>query len=83
MCPITVRLEPVPTMNSRKEVMQDWLTSHEITFPEHALMRELYDLIRSSNFKPKYGIDEMARAAGCEVVHLPPYHCEFNFIELT
>ena len=77
------RLEPVPTMSSRKQVMQDWLTSHRICFLECALKRELYNLIRSSNFKPKYAVDEMARAAGHEVVHLPPYHCELNPIELA
>ena len=77
------RLEPVPTMSSRKQVMQEWLTSHKIPFPERALKRELYDLIRSSNFKPKYAMDEMARAAGHEVVRLPPYHCELNVIELA
>ena len=40
------RLEPMPTMSSRKQVMQDWLTSHTICFPECALKRELYNLIR-------------------------------------
>ena len=77
------RLERVPTMSSRKQVMQDWLTSHRIWFPECALKQELYNLIRSSNFKPKYAVDEMARAAGHEVVHLPPYHCELNPNELA
>ena len=28
-------------------------------------------------------VDEMARAAGHEVVRLPPYHCELNPIELA
>ena len=77
------RLEPVPTMSLRKQAMQDWLTSHRIYFPECALKQELYNLIRLSNFKVKYAVDEMARAAGHEVVHLPPYHCELNPIELA
>ena len=77
------RLERIPTMSSRKQVMQDWLTSHRICFLECALKRELYNLIRSSNFNPKYAVDEMARAAGHEVVRLPPYHCELNPIELA
>ena len=47
------------------------------------LKRELYNLIRSSNFKPKYAVNEMARAAGHEVVRLPPYHCELKAIELA
>ena len=77
------RLEPVPTMSSRKQMMQDWLTAREIEFPENALKRELYTLIKMSNFTPKCAVDEMAKAAGHEVVHLPPYHCELNPIELA
>ena len=49
--------------------MQDWLTARGIEYPEHALKRELYT--------------EMAKAAGHEVVRLPPYHCELNPIELA
>ena len=33
------RLEPVPTMSSRKQIMQDWLTARGIEFPENALKR--------------------------------------------
>ena len=77
------RLEPVPTMNSRKQLMQDWLTAKGIEYPECALKRELFQLIRASNAKPKFVIDEMAKAAGHEVVRLPPYHCELNPIELA
>ena len=47
------RLEKVPTTNSRKSKIQDWLIKHEIQFPEHALKAELLSLIRLSNPKPK------------------------------
>ena len=77
------QLERIPTMNSTKQYMQDWLTAHEIPFPEHALKRELHALIRASNPTQKYAVDEMAKAAGHEVVRLPPYHCELNPIELA
>ena len=63
--------------------MRDWLTVHDIPFPEHALKQELHALIRTSNPTQKYAVDEMAKAAGHEVVRLPPYHCEFNPIELA
>ena len=76
------RLEAVPTMSSRKGEMQDWLLAHNIEYPERALKCELLALIRLSNPKPKYVIDEMAKASGHEVVRLPPYHCELNPIEL-
>ena len=63
--------------------MKDWLTSNGIQFPEKALMCELYSLIVSSNPVTVYVIDEIAKAAGHEVVHLPPYHCELNPIEMA
>ena len=52
-------------------------------YPESALKRELFQLIRGSNPKPKFVVDEMAKAVGHEVVRLPPYHCELNPIELA
>ena len=55
------RLEPVPTMSSRKQIMQDRLMARGIEFPENILKRELYTLI---NFTPKYAVDEMVKAAG-------------------
>ena len=62
------RLEPVPTMSSRKQILQEWLTARAIEFPENAL----YTLINMSNFTPKYAVDEMAKVVGHEVVRLPP-----------
>ena len=76
------RLEAVPTINTRKGEMQVWLTAHNIQFPERALKRELLSLIRLSNPQPKYVIDKLAKASRHEVVHLPPYHCELNPVEL-
>ena len=52
-------------------------------FPENALKCELYSLIVSSNPVTVYVIDEIAKAAGHEVVRLPPYHCELNPIEMA
>ena len=76
-------LESVPTMSSRKQQMHDWLTAKGIEYPESALKRELFQLVRASNPKPKFAVDEMAKAARDEVVRLPPYYCELNHIELA
>ena len=63
--------------------MQDWLTARGVEYPEHALKRELYAVIKASNVSPKYAVDEMAKATRHELVRLPPYHCELNPIELA
>ena len=71
-------------MSSRKQQMHDWLTAKGIEYPESALKRELSQLILASNPKPpKFVVDEMAKAAGHEVVRLPPYHCKLNPIDLA
>ena len=77
------RLEPVPTMSSRKQIVQDWLTTHGNQHPENCLKRELYAIIEANKLTPKYAVDEMAKTAGHKVVRLPLYHCELNPIELA
>ena len=76
-------LESVPTMSSRKQQMHDWSMAKGIEYPESALKREVFQLVCASNPKTKFAVDEMAKAAGHEVVRLPPYHCELNPIELA
>ena len=63
--------------------MQDWLRAKGIVFPECSLKRELEQLFVASSPMPKYAVDEMAKAAGHEIMRLPPYHCELNPIELA
>ena len=77
------RLQKIPTKSSNKQEMKDWLTAHGIQFPERALKCELHSSIMSSNPVAVYAVDEIAKAAGHEVVHLPPYHCELNPIEMA
>lgn len=62
----------------------DWLISKGI-IPERPMKRiELLKMV--GEIKSKYSsyiIDDIAKAAGHTVLRLPPYHCEFNPIELA
>ena len=40
-------------------------------------------MVRASNPKLKFVVDEMEKAVGHEVLRLPPYHYELNPIELA
>ena len=51
-----------------QQEIQDWLVSHGIDV--HALKRELLQLVRISNSKPRYVIDEVAKPAGHKVLRL-------------
>ncbi|KAM7306756.1 uncharacterized protein ISCGN_010423 [Ixodes scapularis] len=77
------RLEAVPTTSSRKDDIRQWLTSKKISWDPKMVKKQLLDIV--ALVKPqhlKYRVDTAAETAGCTVVRLPPYHCEFNPIEL-
>lgn len=72
-----------PKCNARKSEVQEWLKNQNINFlPLETLaeLRERVNLLKLT-FK-KYELDEIASSMGHEVVRLPPYHCQYNPIEL-
>lgn len=77
------RYEAVPTTASRKEVIQQWLTSKKIDWDAKMVKKDLLHIVASvKSLYLKYRVDIAAEKAGCIVLRLPPYHCEFNPIEL-
>lgn len=79
-----VQVYKVPTSNSTKLEMIAWLKKCDISFPEHMLKVELYELIknRRDEFK-RFCIDDLLEEKGHSVLRLPPYHPELNPIELV
>ncbi|XP_037503095.1 uncharacterized protein LOC119377869 [Rhipicephalus sanguineus] len=78
------REEKLPTTSWKKENIQEWLNSKDIAYSATLVKRQLLELVAS--VKPRflsYIIDNAAARAGCVVLRLPPYHCEFNPIELV
>lgn len=79
----SVRLEKVPTSSTRKSDIQSWLTEKNIAFSQDQLKAELLELVnQNKKMFSACRVDVIAKAAGHDVVRLPPYHCEFNPIEL-
>lgn len=80
----SVKAEKIPTSNSKKADILEWLISKG-AIPERPMKRaELLQMVREIKSKySSYIIDNMAKAAGHTVLRLPPYHCEFNPIELA
>ncbi|KAM7307099.1 uncharacterized protein ISCGN_010735 [Ixodes scapularis] len=77
------RMEAVPTTSSRKDDIRQWLTSKKNSWDPKMLKKQLLDivaLVKSQHLK--YRVDTATETAGGTVVRLPPYHCEFNHIEL-
>ncbi|XP_054285314.1 uncharacterized protein LOC129001879 [Macrosteles quadrilineatus] len=77
-------LEATPTTSSRKGEYIDWLHNRGIPFTPDMRKPELYNLIKLH--KPQltsYVIDKKAADLGFRVIRLPPYHCNYNPIEMV
>ena len=77
------RSDPVPVKSWTKQKMQDWVQAKGVEFPTNALKAELYSVIQRLKPTHCYVVDDMAAAAGHEVVRLPVAHCTLNPIELA
>lgn len=76
------QLESIPTMSWRKNDIQDWLKKKNIAFSNADIKEELIIKVKQSNPKKIYAVDQLALEYGHEVIRLPPYHCQYNPIEL-
>ncbi|KAM7285640.1 uncharacterized protein ISCGN_032528, partial [Ixodes scapularis] len=80
----SVALEKAPTSSTRKADIQAWLTKKGISWSGDMVRAELLELSKKVNTPGTvYRIDTLAAAHNQEVLRLPPYHCEFNPIELV
>nr|CAD7401485.1 unnamed protein product [Timema poppensis] len=83
------RVEKLPTKSWRKEEYAAWLTKHDIKFDPSAMKMELMSKVlahkpeKKENIFVEYKIDEMVCECGHQVSRLPPYHCQYNPIELV
>ena len=75
--------ENYPKSNSRKSDVQKWLKDKNIPYSNLETLAELK--MKVKNIMPReksYLLDQLALERGHEVIRLPPYHCQYNAIEL-
>lgn len=78
------RLNKLPTKSNKKEVMQAWLRERNVLYPETATKDLLWHLIcQLPKSEKSFVTDSLIQSAGHEVLRLPPYHCQFNAIEMV
>lgn len=63
--------------------MINWLREKNIQFPETATKDQLFRLIKPLTGNRSFVVDQLIEQAGHEVLRLPPYHCQFNAIEMV
>lgn len=71
-----------PKSNWRKANIQEWLTEKNIKFNPLATLPELRQKVRNLIPQKKKELDEIALKKGHQVIRLPPYHYQYNPIEL-
>ncbi|XP_045510272.1 uncharacterized protein LOC123705516 [Colias croceus] len=72
-----------PTRASKKQEIVSWLARNGVEAGPNLLKVELLELVKlTKSSKIRYVIDELALEHGHEVIRLPPYHCQYNAIEL-
>lgn len=76
-------LEDYPKSNSKKADVQQWLREKKIDFSPVETPDKLRAKVKLAIPRGKiYKLDQLTRQMGQEVVRLPPYHCQYNLIEL-
>lgn len=71
-----------PTSSWTKSDIIKWLEEHNVPDNGKHFKVELLETARAYKEEKEYIIDQMALSYGHKVLRLPPYHCEFNAIEL-
>ena len=78
----SVKLEKIPTLSWRKSDLRDWLIKQGVQPQDNLLKAELHELAKKLDITTTYVIDSIAEEAGHQVLRFPPYHCQYNPIEL-
>lgn len=78
----SVQIDRQPTTATKKADIINWLKLKNIPCSEDLLKSELLELVKLSNHVTRYEIDEIANNRGHTVIRIPPYHCQYNAIEM-
>lgn len=81
----SVKIKKSPTTSWKKADIANYLHKKGIMAEEKLLKVQLLDLAKKYVFAHPvpYAVDEIVKETGREVLRLPPYHCNFNPIELV
>lgn len=80
----SVLAEKIPNTSWRKAEIQAWLMTKKIHYENCETKPELLNKVLPFKSREKvYELDALASQMGHTVVRLPPYHCQYNPIELV
>lgn len=76
------QIDKMPTQANKKHEIINWLRDKGENVDESMLKIELLKILKNKKKPKRYVIDEMAAEYGHIVLRIPPYHCQYNAIEL-
>lgn len=80
----SMQIDKPPAQSQKKADIVAWLRKNGVDANMNMLKAELVRLLKENKpTKIRYVIDEIALEHGHRVIRLPPYHCEYNAIELV
>lgn len=78
----SVELERQPSSSWKKYEIVEWLEKSNIPYDKKMFKPELLSIAKIHKKTKQYKIDKLLQENGHEVLRLPPYHCQFNAIEM-
>ncbi|RZC32052.1 DDE 3 domain containing protein [Asbolus verrucosus] len=78
----SAQTEKIPNTSSNKEEIKEFLQNNDLFFEESYTKKQLLEVLKTRQFTKKYNVDDMTKKRGFQVLRLPPYHCNFNPIEM-
>ncbi|KAJ8941028.1 hypothetical protein NQ318_004185 [Aromia moschata] len=77
-----IQVERQPTTSWNKPQIIEWLEKSNITYTKDMFKTQLLNIAKQNQKPTRYKVDECLQRNGHEVLRLPPYHCQFNGIEM-
>ncbi|XP_030757761.1 uncharacterized protein LOC115883532 [Sitophilus oryzae] len=75
--------ERTPNQSWSKESLINFLQEKGIQSPPLAMKDQVWNIVKQNVAPKKYKLDELANEKGHRVLRLPPYHCQYNPIEMV
>ncbi|CAH2097945.1 unnamed protein product [Euphydryas editha] len=76
------QINKMPTQANTKHEIINWLRDNGEDVNNSFLKAELIRVLKSKRRPKRYVVDEIGAEYGHTVIRIPPYHCQYNAIEL-
>lgn len=76
-------VEVIPCLSWTKRRLIEWVKMKGVAYPENAMKNQIWEIVSRELPKKEYHLDKYAEEYGHKVLRTPPYHCQYNAIEMV